>query len=111
MSQPFVIPDDTRCKRESVINCEAVATLDYMRRTYTVHFPNKNELILSNSDHIQITSRPEFLYTIKETCFNATGDCALRTLEWKIPKMIARNFNVFGIVKGRSETMSSQKAK
>jgi hypothetical protein len=98
MDQPFIIPDDTQCKRDTAISCEAMVTLDYIRRTYTVHFPNKSQLILSNSDYIQITSKPEFLYTIKHTCWNRTDDCALEYLKKRIPEMITRPYNVFGII-------------
>jgi hypothetical protein len=105
MDQPFIIPDDTQCKRDTHINCEAMVTLDYFRRTYTVHFPDNIKLILSNSDYIQITSGPEFLYTIKRTCWN-TDDCALEYMKGRILEMVARAYNVFGIVGDLSKILT-----
>ncbi|UJR12864.1 hypothetical protein I4U23_017038 [Adineta vaga] len=106
MGQPFIIPDDTQCKRDSPILCEAMVTLDYIRRTYVVHFPNRSEVILSNSDYIQITSGPEFLYTITRSCSDKADDCALRYLKGRISEMIAKPFQISDTIRELSTLLT-----
>jgi hypothetical protein len=108
MDQPFNIPDDTQCKRTSYfLNCQAILTLDYIRRTYTVDFGNYSLLTLFFSfDKIQITSKPEFLYTIAYTCFKEGDDCALHYIQRKIPEMVTRNYNIFGVVSDLSTLLA-----